>query len=368
MVRQLLIGALIALLGAPALTLGGPAHANDDARAAQLAGKGAKAYRDKRYEEALAHFRAANQIVPHPNLDVNIGRCYLKLGQPEQAIINCKIALNAPGVPSATRAAAQKCVESATAELARPVLELSSSPPGASVRLDGRVVGKTPWRGDVAPGRRQVDLELDGYAPVSRTIITQRGESYPLTLVLTPEQVGAIMSVGSAPPGATVFVDGEAVGRTPLNDFQIEPGPHVVELRLNGYSAQTATVTIDDGARLDRVFTLVPLGGAPSGPRAQWPGWAMIGVGVAAVGVGAWAGVNALDDQQAADDIARTSNLESDKARYDDLVDSMESNRTLADVFFVTGGLAVAGGMTWLLWPESRPPTPDQTARFQPDP
>lgn len=44
-------------------------------------------------------------------------------------------------------------------------LFLKTEPPGASVMLDGKHIGSTPWEGDFGSyGTRKVELELPGYA------------------------------------------------------------------------------------------------------------------------------------------------------------------------------------------------------------
>ena len=105
--------------------------AQDTARARELGQEAAELFRAGQYEAALEKFTEANRLVPHPNLDVNIGRAYEKLEQFDQALIHCKIALNAPGVPEATRSAAQQCVERMQKLVVRPIVKLGSRPAGA---------------------------------------------------------------------------------------------------------------------------------------------------------------------------------------------------------------------------------------------
>lgn len=326
--------------------------AGDVEKARQLAAEGAAAFRDKNFELAVEKFREANRLLPHPNLDVNIGRAYEAMGQPDQGLVHCKIALNAPGVPEDTRLAAQQCVDRVTAALARPTLEIESRPPGATVRIDGRLVGQTPWRGNIEPGRRQVDLELDDHAPLSRTINAERGQTYPLSVTLNPAQVGGLLTVTSVPEGATVTLDRELIGNTPIQSFQVDARSYLLEVTRPGYAPYVSTITVGDGKHLERVVTLVATDGPEvASRRPQWPAWALMGAGAVAVGLGGWFGSEALGDRQDADKLARTSTDPDDRPRYDELTRSMETNRTTADVLFITGGTAIVGGLTWLLWP-----------------
>ncbi len=342
---------LLLLLTAP---LAYAASDAEVARARQLSAEAADLFRDGKHAEALEKFEKANRIVPHPNLDVNIGRCHEALGRYDEALLHCKIALNAPTTPAPTRLAARSCVDRVEAKLKRPELEVRSRPPGARVVIDGQEVGRTPWRGEVEPGRRQVDLELQDLAPVTRTVNAVRGQEHLLEVVLTPATVGGLLSIHTDPAGAEVVLNGEAVGTTPLESFQVDARTYVLEVRKPGYAPQVSTVTVEDGQHLERRLPLVLVGPAPgaASERPMWPGWTMIGAGVVAAGVGGWFGAKAVDSRDAADKIARTSGDPADRDRYDDLVHEMDTRRTLSDVLWGSGGVLVVGGATWLLWPD----------------
>jgi hypothetical protein len=324
------------------------------ARARQLSSEGADLFRDGKYAQALEKFERANRIVPHPNLDVNIGRCHEALGRFDEALLHCKIALNAATTPAPTRLAARSCVDRVEAKLKRPELEVRSRPPGAKVIVDGQEVGRTPWRGEVEPGRRQVDLEMADLAPATRTVNAMRGQEHLIEVVLTPANVGGLLSVYSDPPGAEVSLDGETVGSTPLESFQVDARTYVLEVRKPGFAPQVSTVSVEDGQHLERRLPLVLVGPAPgaASDRPMWPGWTMVGAGVVAAGVGGWFGAKAVDSRDAADKIARTSGDPADRPRYDDLVREMDTRRTLSDVLWGSGGVLVVGGVTWLLWPD----------------
>ena len=77
---------LLLVLTCCAPSPGWSATPEEVAKARRLAREGAVSFRDKRFDDALAAFREANRLVPHPNLDVNIGRTYEALGQPDQEV------------------------------------------------------------------------------------------------------------------------------------------------------------------------------------------------------------------------------------------------------------------------------------------
>lgn len=334
-------------------------------RARSLASEGVSAFRAKQFELALEKLHEANRLVPHPNLDVNIGRIYLALKQSDKALVNCKIALNAAGVPTATRAAAQACVEQATAMGTRPAVRVGSEPPGARLRIDGREVGVTPWQGSVEPGRRQIDLDLPGHQPVSKTLMAARGQKHAVNLQLQPLPTLGRLSIVSAPAGAFVRVDGQPAGTTPIEAFELPKGEHVVQTELSGYSVDTRHVNIVVGESIELSFLLVPVSGFGSTPggRPQWPTWALAGVGVVAMAVGGWAGMQAVGARDDADALVRGGAGPEDRGRYDDLVGDMNSRQTLADAMFVSSGVALAGAAAWWFWPASSENGRDLEAR-----
>ena len=61
--------------------------------------------------------------------------------------------------------------------------------------------------------------------------------------------------VVSSKPWGNVFVDGRAVGTTPLASVWLAPGAHRIEIRRDGFKPFLASVTIDSNRefRLTRV-------------------------------------------------------------------------------------------------------------------
>jgi TolB-like protein len=58
----------------------------------------------------------------------------------------------------------------------------------------------------------------------------------------------ARVSIFTVPSGATVYIDGTEVGRTPLREYEVVPGEHRVLLVLKGYVDYERTVTVSANA------------------------------------------------------------------------------------------------------------------------
>ncbi len=324
------------------------AHAESDLSKAQtLNHEGRAAYKSKDYALALEKFKAANALVPNSALDVNIGRCHEALGRYAQALVHCKIALNATTAVKSTRASAKKCVARLNERLTQPVLHIKSRPPGATIRIDGQAVGATPWTGKVEPGRRQVDLELAEHRPQTRDVVMVLGGEERLSIALLPKNVGALFSMSSVPSGATVALDGEILGETPLERLPVEAKSYLVEVAKEGFQPQILTVSISDGSHLERNITLISANPEAEIPRKAWPGWTMLGVGAAAAVVGTYFGIRAYDTRQKADRLARTSGLPEERAQYESFLIDLDQFRTTADVGWSISAVGLVGGLVW---------------------
>ena len=104
----------------------------------------------------------------------------------------------------------------------------------------------------------------------------------------------AIITVSSTPVGATVLVDGEPVGVTPLS-LDVSPGEHTVTVRNDGYADQERRVVVEAGDTEPIESTLDPAGPAPRkrgmddarrDRMLRIMGWTGLGVGAASVASG----------------------------------------------------------------------------------
>ena len=143
-------------------------------------------------------------------------------------------------------------------------LLVRSTPDGASAFLDGRDIGRTPVTlRDVDRGSHTVRVVRDGYVGEERRVtITAVRPSQSLTFELTraglPASAPAAsalelervpLTVESRPAGASVFVDGTLIGRTPLTLGEVATGDHAVSLDLDGYRRWSSSVRVVAGER-----------------------------------------------------------------------------------------------------------------------
>jgi len=118
---------------------------------------------------------------------------------------------------------------------------LTSNPEGASVYLDGKLLGTAPLYEVTYTGAgHHIRVEHVGYQPETR-LLDARESSMHFQL----KPIGQRISITSDPSGAEVLMDGQPVGTTPLKDFVLPEGSHEITLRHEGYTEWQATVDPD---------------------------------------------------------------------------------------------------------------------------
>jgi len=131
------------------------------------------------------------------------------------------------------------------AELAKSAtIKVVSAIPEASVVINGERLGPAPQEKKVEPGKHPVLVEKPGFRPFTQEVAVGANE----TVTVNAELIAAgTLRVLSTPTGANVFLDGEAVGTTPLKLDDVEAGEHVITLQLEDYYNFEQNFTITGG-------------------------------------------------------------------------------------------------------------------------
>lgn len=105
-----------------------------------------------------------------------------------------RVTLRAPLAHGSLQAAASELAERLHRRLAlgdRAMLHVVSVPSGASVRLDGELVGLTPYQRPCAPGQHTLRVELDGRVTDERTIQLSSSELHTESVSLAPNALAS---------------------------------------------------------------------------------------------------------------------------------------------------------------------------------
>jgi formylglycine-generating enzyme required for sulfatase activity len=111
------------------------------------------------------------------------------------------------------------------------------------VSIDGEAVGASPLeRVEVEAGAHEIQVMAERYLPEDRLLeVEGLGKAQTLEIELTPRW--AAVSLSSTPPGASVVVDEQAVGLTPLT-LDLLDGVHAVSLQLERFEPVDTEITV----------------------------------------------------------------------------------------------------------------------------
>ena len=134
-------------------------------------------------------------------------------------------------------------------------LTLTSSPSGATVSIDSKEIGITPWSGEIRPGNHKVLVVNKGFVKEERVVQVQPSRDADVTFVLNREPGPGKLHIETEPPEAVVFVDGQQVGTSPYTG-EVAPGEHVLEVSNDGYKTVQQQLQLDPGQQLSLKLAL----------------------------------------------------------------------------------------------------------------
>ncbi len=296
---------LASLMIAPEIHAAEPTQAELAQRREEAAKRydlGVHAYQEARYKDAIDLFLEADKLAPSSALSFNIARAYEKIKDSSNALSWYRDYLRRE--PNAEDKDAVNALiqqyEAALQEKGVQQVTVRSEPETATVRVDGRPVGVTPWTGDLPPGKHSVALTLRGYADSERDIELAADEAKDVSIRLVPATEPApVPAAPLAGPKGT-----KTTGR--------------------------ATAPGDTGAPKE-----------PEGVGVLT--YVVLGAGVATLGTAG--GFELLRRSSEKDAENATTQIE-----YSDALDQMEQRQTIARVALGVGGaLTLAGGVLLVL-------------------
>jgi hypothetical protein len=144
---------------------------------------------------------------------------------------------------------------------ARGELEVTADVPGAVVFLDGRRLGAAPRRLELEAGAYRLRVASEGRRPFEREVQVVPGVVTRLAARLPT--LPPLVRIVSDVPGATVFVDREYLGTTPLETRALAPGSHRLNVSAEGYEMYVESLELTGESRtVDVRFKQVQLDAA----------------------------------------------------------------------------------------------------------
>ncbi len=200
------------------------------------------------YADAVAAYERAMALNPQDtSLLFNIGRAKQLMGDYPQALdLLERFAATAPPAVKAQVNGLDRILSDVRAHVA--TLDLRISVAGARVFVRNVLIGESPLPSSlrVVSGPAALSVERDGYFPYRRALDLGAGHVTALDVSLAPRATTGLLRVKSEPPGASISVDGNAAGNTPVEE-PLPAGTHAVTLRSSGYESVSLRIVVEAG-------------------------------------------------------------------------------------------------------------------------
>jgi formylglycine-generating enzyme required for sulfatase activity len=129
------------------------------------------------------------------------------------------------------------------------VRTIFSQPSGASLRVDGVVVGTTPIAAELLDSGSDVELRLDGFETWRDQVTAGPGSERELRIALEPAK--APLRIASQPAGAAVTLNRHYLGTTPLSTRAAVGASQLLSVRLPGYQHHEERLTVADTSPIE---------------------------------------------------------------------------------------------------------------------
>jgi hypothetical protein len=164
-----------------------------------------------------------------------------------------------------------------TLQPAWAAITILSQPVGAEVFVDGVSAGKTPLKTEILQGQHELLFKKQGFKPVAfKQSVTAGADVILEDVQLQP--VDGQLSLTSVPTGASILLDGEFQGATPVTLSLIANTDHSLELSKAGYSTKDLSVNLQPEqersieVRLSAEYGTVFLSTRPAGATVKIDG------------------------------------------------------------------------------------------------
>ena len=122
------------------------------------------------------------------------------------------------------------------------VVSFESSPSGATVEVDGEVIGQTPLSEQFGVGSYTYRMETPTHDGLEGEFEVRTGDVHRVVGELD-ERAGSLR-IHDAPQDATLWIDDEERGMA-REIIELEAGRHIIEVRADGYDTDRHTVEIE---------------------------------------------------------------------------------------------------------------------------
>jgi len=293
-----------------------PPNAETKSQAQRFFAAGVSLQKTEDFEGAIAAYETSLQLFPTKSALFNLANCQRAVHRYADAWNSLQRLQSEFGAELAEPMASTSLAQLEELANLTGLLSIETRPSGATIRVDGKPAGTTPWTNPlrVTIGQHVVQATLDGYALKETPVRVSPRQT--LVLALELEAVPQASPAGAVTPTPAP----EEPQKVNIGSERGTPSSHVVP--------KTET---DAGL----------------GPAWRTAGWVGMAAGVVGIAVGARAGLLAIEVDERLQRVCEGSHC---ARRSGPDIERLERLTTSANVFVGAGVLLVAAGTSLVLW------------------
>lgn len=139
-------------------------------------------------------------------------------------------------------------------------VKIEANVPDASIYIDDKSVGvrqKTPWSGNIEPGKHKIWITKEGYTEYATEIDVVRGQTHEVKAQLSGGEVGYVNVRGNV-ENVRVVLDGKLLCQRGPCRVAVSQGNHTVEIKQKDYKTYKRNFTMQAKTEMTLSPTLAP--------------------------------------------------------------------------------------------------------------
>ena len=128
------------------------------------------------------------------------------------------------------------------------LVTIIASAPHATVYIDGREMGKSPWTGQLSMGEHEIKITAPGYRDAARPIVVHPDEEREIDVEMDISGIPGKLTITSKTQGADVWIEEQSIGTIPLKSFKVPPAMYHISISKEGYASWEGDISVREGA------------------------------------------------------------------------------------------------------------------------
>jgi serine/threonine protein kinase len=142
-------------------------------------------------------------------------------------------------------------------------MEVSAENKGASVYLDGQILGKMTAAKQIFPNitAGEHNVEIRGFSDQGihhEVLYFKPGDMVQINANLPERNTVVTLWASSEPQGAAVYFDDQLLGNTPLRRLRLKSGTHKIKVEKEGYAPVTDQINLEKSQTYTLRYRLIP--------------------------------------------------------------------------------------------------------------